>query len=155
MRHLLDIHAAGGGGDECHPAPFAVESQRQVQLTRDLGARLDVYALDRQAFGPGLLCDERLSEHALGRRAHRLDFPRQLDTARLAAAARVHLGLHHPRAPRESAGGFHGLFGTRRDLAGGNRDAVAAEDVLRLVLVQVHVWARAGKARILLEKGRG
>ena len=54
-RDFLDVHAAGGRGDERDAAGVAVEQQAQVQLALDLRAGLDVDLVDRQALGPGLL----------------------------------------------------------------------------------------------------
>src|SRR5581483_9217651 len=64
----------------------------------------------------------------------------QLDAARLAAAARVDLRLHHAREA-EPLGGRHGLLDREAGLAVGHGHAVAAEPLLGLVLVDVHPWA--------------
>ena len=57
---FLDVHAAGGRGDEGDAALLAVEHEAQVDLARDLRARLDVDLVDRQAFGARLLRDQAL-----------------------------------------------------------------------------------------------
>ena len=95
---FLDVHAARGRRDDGHAAALAVQRERQIDLALDLRARLHVHGLDGQAFGTGLFGDQPLAEHVGGRRAHRVEIARELDAARLAAAARMHLGLDHPEA---------------------------------------------------------
>ena len=77
---------------------LAVQRQRQVDLALDVRARLHVHRLDGQAFGAGLFGDQALAEHVGRGAAHRVEVARQLDAARLAASAGVHLGLDHPQA---------------------------------------------------------
>ena len=46
---LLDVHAAGLGGDEGDAAVGAVDEHRQVELALDLRAVLDIETRDRAA----------------------------------------------------------------------------------------------------------
>ena len=62
---------------------------------------------------------------------------RELDAARLAPPARVHLRLHHD-LPTETLRNGLRLGGRLRDVAVRYRDAVTLEDVASLVFVQVH-----------------
>jgi len=59
-----------------------------------------------------------------------------------AAAASVNLGLDHPHRSAERARGRRGFLGARRHLARRDRDRVAAEQILRLVFVQIHRGCR-------------
>ena len=47
-RHLLDVHAAGGRGDEGDALRLRSTQQRQVQLALDRGAGFDVHEVDGQ-----------------------------------------------------------------------------------------------------------
>jgi len=65
----------------------------------------------------------------------------ELDAAALAATARVDLSLHH-RGATEALGDAPGLVGTARHLPFRHGDAVAPEQVLGLVFVDVHPCLR-------------
>ncbi len=62
----LDIHAAFGRDDEGDLAGLAIDEQRAVELARDVGAVLDIEAVDGLAGGAGLFGDERMAEHFFG-----------------------------------------------------------------------------------------
>ena len=62
----LDVHAAFGRDDEGDAADRAVDQQRQIELAVDVGAVLDVEAVDLLAGRAGLLGDQRVAEHLLG-----------------------------------------------------------------------------------------
>ncbi len=85
------------------------------------GVPLDVHAQDGGGVLPGLVV-------IVG----------QLDTARLAPSTHLHLGLHHHRAP-QLLGRLAGLGDRGGHPALGNRDPVAREEGLALVLEEVHV----------------
>src|SRR5690606_15342952 len=69
----------------------------------------------------------------------RIDRP---DPGRFAAAATVDLRLHHPNGPaqppRQLSGHDLGLQGRIGDAAARHRDAVGLQELLRLILVNVH-----------------
>ena len=113
-RDLLDVHAAGGRGDQGDAAALAVERERQVDLARDLRAGLDVHLLDRQAFGPGLRRHQARAEHAGGGGAHGIEVAHHLHAAGLAAAAGVHLCLDDPQRAAQGLRGRDGLLGAAR-----------------------------------------
>ena len=147
-RDLLDVHAALGGDHEGDAAGGAVDEKGEVELAVDVGAVLDVDAVHDLAGRAGLVGDEGAAEHLLGlfRRlgdglgdAHAalLTGGGLLERA-LAAAARVDLGLDHPDGAVEFAGGGFRLFGAEDGAAVGDRRAVFAQELLRLVLVNVH-----------------
>ena len=69
--------------------------------------------------------------------AHLVGVVGELDAAGLAAAADLHLGLHHHRVA-DALGGGDGVVDGGHGLAGADRDAVAREELLALVLVEVH-----------------
>ena len=62
---------------------------------------------------------------------------RHLDAAGLAATADLDLGLDHTRVA-DVVGRVGGLLDTHRVTAGGDRHAVAREQLLSLVLEQIH-----------------
>jgi hypothetical protein len=156
--HLLDIHAAGRRGDERHAADLTVDEHRQVQLTIDFGALLDVDDVDRQPLGTRLVGDQLDAEHRLRVFTHLVGTARQLDAAGLAASAGVYLGLDDPQIAaelfRSGDRGSGGLDGN----ATRHGNAVVGKQSFGLVFVQIH-WivslvVLTGR-RILSESGHG
>ncbi len=119
VRHLLDVHAAFGGGDEGDARGGAVDQRGEIELAGDRGAVLDEQALDHAAGRPGLDRHQRLAQHLLGEGLHLVDGLGEAHAAlvaglrllelALAAAAGVDLRLHHPDGPRQRLRGLHGL----------------------------------------------
>ena len=72
--------------------------------------------------------------------AHLVDVARQLDATGLAPAADQHLRLDHHRVA-ELLGRGDGLVDREGDVAGRDRDAVAREELLALVLEEVHRYS--------------
>ena len=148
---VLDVHAAFGRDDERHAADRAVDQQRQIELARDVGAVLDVEAVDLLAGRAGLLGDQRVAEHLLGVGAHLGHRLRQPDAAlgvgaellepALAAAAGMDLALDHIERAGQLLGRGFRLVARERD-ALGDRQAELLEQRLGLIFVDVH--ARAG-----------
>ena len=134
VRDLFDLHAALHRADRQERPVGPVEQERQVVLGRDVdrlgdqhrvhGVALDVHAEDLAGLLVGLV------------RA-----VRQLHPAGLAPSAGLHLRLHHDQ--RVALGGELGgdiarFVGGARDLARLHGHAVLGEQVLRLILKQVH-----------------
>src|SRR6185437_4582498 len=138
LRDLLDVHAAGSGGDERDAALLAIESQRQIDLALDLRARLHIDALHRQALGTGLFGLQARSEHRGGGTAHRLRIARQLDAAGLAAATGMYLSLDDPDRPADRVGRRDRLIRAGGDAARRNGDSVIPEYLFSLIFVQIH-----------------
>src|SRR4029453_1432725 len=115
------------------------EGQREVVLPRDLRCLLD----------PDLRHDVAADVHSEDLPGSRLDLVavgRELDAARLAATADQHLRLDDDGVA-ELLGGCPRLGRARRQTTVGDRDAVAPEEILPLVLVQVQ-GARESTASI-------
>src|SRR5690606_28133732 len=64
-RDLLAIPAARRRRHDRAAPDRAVDEQAQVELARDIRARFDIDAIDRQAFGTALMRDEPRAEHRL------------------------------------------------------------------------------------------
>ena len=127
---LLDLDAACGRQHEERALFAAVEGDREVVLALDVGALLDPDAADRVT----------ADVHAEDRRGVLLGLRRvggQLDPAGLAAPADEHLRLHDHRHG-QLLGGGPGLGRGVGDDPLGHRDPVAREELLALVLVEVH-----------------
>ncbi len=143
-RDFLDVHAARRGRDERNAPGIAVEQQAQIEFALDLRAGFDVDLVDGQPFGARLLRGEPRAEHAGRGRRDVGDRLRELDAARLAAPAGVDLRLDDPDPAAQPARGVRSFFRGRGDETGGHGDAVADEELLGLVFVQVHERGRLG-----------
>ena len=152
VRHLLDVHAAFGGGDEGDAAGGAVDQRRQIQLARDGRAVLDIEPPHHAALRPGLVGDQRHAQHALGFLLHIVDGLDHLDAAALAAAAGMDLRLHHPDRAAQFLGRRHRFLDREGGLAARHRHAEAAQDLFGLIFVDVH-GKTPEKAEIWLESG--
>ena len=130
LRDLLDLDAALRGEHEERLLRATVERDREVVLLRDVGGLLDPDLLDDVAADvepddvPRLLLRVR---GILG----------ELDAAGLAAAARQHLSLDDDRAA-ELLGSRARLLRGRREPPLGDRDSELLEELLALVLVEIH-----------------
>jgi hypothetical protein len=82
--------------------------------------------------------DERHAEHLLRVSPDLVDGLGDLHAAALAAAAGVDLRLHDPDAAAQLLCDGHRFVGRHRRLAARRGDAVLPEDLLALVLVDVH-----------------
>ena len=79
---------------------------------------------------------------------HRRFVAGELHAARLAAAARVHLGLHDPETPPQGFRRSDRLLGRGRHPARRDRNAVGSEDLFGLVLVKIHPVTRSSWTRL-------
>ena len=95
---LLDVHAALGRADEGDARGDAVDEQREVELARDVGAVLDVDAVDLLAGGAGLLGDEGAAQHLPGLVGGVLDRLGHADAALVAGRGFLELPLPRPPA---------------------------------------------------------
>src|SRR5690606_19521080 len=121
------------------------------ELARDIRARFDIDAIDRQALRPALMRDEPRPEHRLRVQRHLVDRSCELHTARLAAAAGMDLGLDDPQVAAERLGRLTSFFLARRDAPFRDRDAVLGEQRLGLIFVEIHEIASFD---VFLERGR-
>ena len=134
VRDLFDLHAALHRADGQERPVGPVEQEREVVLGRDVdrlgdqhrvhGVTLDVHAEDLPGLGVGLVRSVR-----------------QLHAACLAPPAGLHLRLHHHQRVAlggELRGDIPCFLGGARDLARLHGHAVLGEQVLRLILKQVH-----------------
>ena len=129
-RDLLDVDAALGREHVERLLRAAVERDREVVLLRDLGRLLDPEPADDVAAD---VEPEDVARLRLGV----VRLVGELDAARLAAAAGQHLRLDDDLAA-ELLGGRARLLGRRREPPVGDRDPEAAEELLALVLVEIH-----------------
>ena len=148
MGNALDVHAALGRDDEGDAPDRAVDQDRQIEFAVDVGAVFDVEAVDLLAGRAGLLGDQRVAEHLAGVGDDLGHRPRQADAtlgvgakfleAALAAAAGMDLALHDIERPGQLLGGCLRLAGLEDGDAVGDRQAIALEQLLALVFVDVH-----------------
>ena len=138
VRHLFDVHAAFGGGDEGDAAGAAVDQRGEIKLAVDGRAVLDIEALHDAAMRAGLVRDQRHAEHALGFFLDILDGFDDLDAAAFAAAAGMDLRLHHPDRPAKLLRRSDRFLHREGGLAARHGHAEAAQNLLGLIFVDVH-----------------
>src|SRR5204863_6675943 len=136
-RDLLDVDAALGGGDHDDLLRDAVDDHPQVELAVYPARPFDQHALHALACVAGLRRDERRANHLVGQVRDLPDRVGELHAATLAAAAGVDLRLDDPPAAAELLGDARRRAVAIDNLARRHRDAVALEELLRLVLVDV------------------
>ena len=127
---LFDLDAALRREHEQRLLGAAIEGDREVVLLRDLGRALDPDLLDDVA--ANVEADDLLR---LLLRVRRI--VGELHAAGLAAAAREHLSLDDDRAA-DLLRGLPGLLRRRRETPLGDGDPEPLEELLALVLVEVH-----------------
>src|ERR1051325_6984976 len=132
-RDFLDVDAAGGTDHQDRPLRRAIDDDADVALGGDLGGRGDQDFVDREAL-------DRHADDGLGMRLGLSRGLRELDPARLAASAGMHLRFHDDLAA-EAFGDCPGLGRRGRDFAGRHGDAVPSQNVPRLILVQIHAYS--------------
>ena len=157
----FDVHAAFGRDDEGDAAIGAVDQQRAVQFTLDVGAVLDIEAVDLLAGVARLGGDQGVAQHFLGVGDGFLDREGQANAAlgvgrqflelALAAPAGVDLRLHDIERTGQRLGGRLDLIDRRHCDAFGYGCAEAFEDLLGLIFVNVH----GGPSQPLLGELRG
>ena len=84
VRDFLDVDAALGRNHERHFAGFAVDQDREIELLVDVGAFLDVEAVDLLAVRAGLDRDQGRAQHLLGELVDLGDGFRDADAALVA-----------------------------------------------------------------------
>ena len=127
---LLDLDAAFRREHEERLLRAAVEGDREVVLLRDVGRLLDPHLPHDVAVDVEPEDVARLGFGVSG-------VVGELDAARLAAPAGQNLSLDDDR-PADLLGGRARLLGGRGEAAFGNGDAEAREELLALVLVEIH-----------------
>src|SRR5690606_33741181 len=78
------------------------------------------------------------AEHGVGVLPDLVQAAAELDAAGLAAAAGMDLGLDHPEVTADRLGRVNRLLGRARHLPWRDRDAEVGEQLLGLVLVEIH-----------------
>ena len=151
VRDVLDIDAAFGGDHEGYFRGLAVDQDREIELPVDVGAFLDVEAVDLLAVRAGLHRDQRRAQHLFGEFVDLCDrfgdahpalvAGRGLLELALAAAAGVDLALHHPDRTRKRFGGGIGIRSPQHRHALRDRHAEIVQQRLGLVFVNIHETA--------------
>ena len=129
-RELLDLHAALLAGHRQVGAVRAVQQERDVVLLGDVGGTGDEHLMDDVAL-------DVQAQDGLGLLGGLLRRGGELHATGLATAPGLHLGLDDD-CRTDPLGGGTSVRGGPYDLARLRRDAVRPEEVLGLVLVQIH-----------------
>ena len=135
---LFDIHAAALGGDDAHALGLPVEDVAEIEFALERVGGLDVDALDRLALGTGLERHETLAQQIAGGVAHLVVGAAELDPAGLAPRTGMDLRLHGPERSAEFGRGVDRLIRAEGHGALRHGDPEAREQLLGLVLVNVH-----------------
>ena len=149
MRDFLDVDAAFGGYHKRHTGGFAIDQDRQIELLVDLGAFLDIEAIDLLAGRAGLFGDQRRAQHLLD---ELVDVVGGLGDAHaalvagggflefaLAAPPGVDLALHHPDRTTKFVGGEVGVGRLEDGDSARHRHAEFPQQRLGLVFMDVHL----------------
>ena len=134
-RHLLDVHAAIGGGHDDHPLVLAIHQGAQVELTVAGGGLLDQELADGQPGGAGLAGHQPTTQQAGGLALHGVEAIRHHHATGLATSAGMDLGLDHPLLAAEFLRQGPRLADGGEGQAPWHRDTVAREQAFRLVFV--------------------
>ncbi len=134
---FLDLHAARRRGHEDRLALDAVEHDAQVQLALDGQRFFDQQPLHDSPGGTGLVRNQPHAEHVAGELGGFGGILGDLDSAALAAAAGVDLGLDH-HAAADLLGRPVRLLDRGGDLATGHRNVEPGQNGLGLILVDFH-----------------
>ena len=127
---LFDVDPARRAHHQHGPLRPAIDDDPDVTLRCDRRRRSDEHFVNGEA----------LDRHAENRSGVRLSFGRavrELYPAGLTAPARMHLRLHD-NLPPQALGARAGLAGSGGDFARRDGNAVAPQNLARLILVQVH-----------------
>ena len=148
MGDLLDVHAAFRRDDEGDAGRSAIDERGEIELLLDVGAILDVEAVDLLARRPRLDRHERRAEHFLGELRDLVDRLGEAHAAlftggsflelALAAAAGMDLGLHDPERAAQFLRRRVRVFRLHHGDAARNGNAIFAQDGLGLILMDVH-----------------
>ncbi|MEY9168156.1 hypothetical protein ABIE78_006275 [Sinorhizobium fredii] len=148
LGNCLDIHAALGRNHEGNLADGAIDEDREIEFAVDVGAVLDIEAVDLLAGRAGLLGHQRIAEHILGIGNDLVDRFRQPHAAlgigpeflelALAAAAGMDLALHDVKRSRQLFRGRFGFVGGEDRDTFRDRRAVALQQSLGLIFMDVH-----------------
>src|SRR5690606_13015665 len=138
FRDLLDVHATLARGHERDPLAAAIDHEPDVELLADVGALLDQQAADLLALGTRLVRPELHAQDLARDLADLVDGAGELHATALASPPGVDLGLHDPDLSAERFGGLDRLVDRETGDTPGHRDPVLAQDLLALVLVDIH-----------------
>ena len=130
LGHLLDVHPAHAGEHREQLLLGSVEDDRRVVLGGDVRGALDPQVVDGEAANVH-------AEDRIGMPAGLRLIGGDLDASRLPALADPYLSLDHARVA-DLVGGIDSLLDRARGPAVGNGHTVAREQLLSLVLVEIH-----------------
>ncbi len=144
--HFFNFHAAFGRSDHHGQFRLAVDHNAQVQFLGDIEALLDKQHVDLFAFLTGLLGHQCTAEHPGGVLSgfvgrfdqHHAGLLGMLLEAALAAAARMNLRLDHGNRRAQLGERRRGFIRRSGDNAARDRHTRGAEQLLGLILVNLH-----------------
>ena len=125
-------------GDDADALGFAIEHESEIEFALERRGDFDIDALYRLAVGRVLRGDQPLADEILRRLAYLLIMRAQLDAAGLAARAGMNLSLHRPARTAKFGCDIDGLLGRERNGAGRNGDAKLRQQLLGLILMNIH-----------------
>ena len=137
-RDFLDVHAAFARGHQRHSLRGTIDDHADIEFLGDVGALFDQQSPHLLPAGSGLVRDQLHAEDLGGTLLDLIDRTREFHAAALAASAGVDLGLDDPDRPTERLRRLDGLVDRERGDAARHRHTEAPEDVLALILVDLH-----------------
>src|SRR5574343_483253 len=136
--NFFDVHAAFVGGHHGDGLRGAIGQRGNVVFMLDVGAFFDQQVTNLLAFRAGLVRDQLHTEDLAGVFANFFERGGNLDTAALATATGVNLGLDHPDLAAQGFGCLSRVVDGRAVNPARNRNAEFLQDLLALIFVNFH-----------------
>ena len=137
LGHFLDVHPTRARRHDDVLRASAIEGDRQIQLRCNRGGLFHQHAKHLDAFRRRLRRLQHHAEDLARRRLRRRGIIRQHDAPGFTSSPRVHLRLHH-HPPAEALRDVARLRRRLRDLTLRHRNAELPQDLLGLILVNLH-----------------
>ncbi len=137
---FLDFHAASSAGHEDDGTSSAIDEQAEIEFALDVEAFFDEQTFDDAAGGSGLRSDQLHAENVAGEIGGFIGGLRQFYAAPFAAATGMDLRFDDNDVDMRSqtVGRLARFFPGEDDFAAGSGHAVARQNRLRLILVNLH-----------------
>src|SRR5690606_14657019 len=116
----------------------AIDHHADIVFLLNLAPLFDQEAFHFFPFGARLMGDQHFPQEFFGVGAHFIQAAGQLDAPRLSPSPGVNLRLDNPQIPAQGLRRLHRLFGGEGHLSPGDVHPILFQDLVSLVLVNIH-----------------